>query len=103
MRLSSADGERSKVIVRGDRCCGYHNDVLLATKSEVSVLPDAPQLRLEQLGGGRIMHHPATGKVKVYGYSMAFGPAVHEVAAALIRQTYPWYAPDGVSVDYEGY
>lgn len=55
------------------------------------------------LGGGRIEHHPDQGVVSIYGYSAAFGPACHEVAAQLVRKWYPMYDPDCVTISYEGY
>ena len=37
---------------------------------------------------------------QVFGYSSAFGPAPHEVAAALLRKWLPLHA---VETSYEGY
>ena len=89
----------SKLIVRGDRECGYHNDVVQRTVAELRVSSKC----VEALGGGRIEHDEEAGCVSIFGYSMAFGPAVHEVSAAIVRQAYPWYAASAVSVNYEGY
>lgn len=57
--------------------------------------------QLQVLGGGRIEHYPEQQVVSVYGYSAAFGPAVHEVAAGLIQKAYPFY--NGITWSYEGY
>jgi phosphohistidine phosphatase len=59
-----------------------------------------PLAQVSVLGGGRISHDPTMAKVHVYGYSSAFGPAPHEVAAALLRRWLPLHA---VTTSYEGY
>ena len=55
--------------------------------------------QVDALGGGRIQHNAAAA-MHVYGYSSAFGPAPHEVAAALIRRWRPLHT---VTTSYEGY
>lgn len=89
--------------MRGDCRSGYHNDVLQRAKREVQLLPGCGGLTLEPLGGGRIEHLPEEGSVQVYGYSMAFGPAVHEVAVAITQRAFPWYEAERVCAAYEGY
>ena len=98
----------------------YHNNVLQACKSYVHRAATAaaanansngnaadgnagallPSFKLEPLGGGRIEHHPEQGVCHVYGYSAAFGPAPHEVAAALVRRWHPFTT---VTTSYDGY
>jgi Janus/Ocnus family (Ocnus) len=57
-------------------------------------------VQVSVLGGGRISHDPAAATVHVFGYSSAFGPAPHEVAAALLRRWMPLHT---VTTSYEGY
>ena len=90
---------RSKLIVRGSSCAEYHNDILRMTAAEASL----PIRALHALGGGRIDHDKANKRVHVYGYSMAFGPAVHEITAEIVRRKYPWYDQSSLTVSYEGY
>lgn len=59
-----------------------------------------PRVQVSVLGGGRISHDPAAAAIHVYGYSSAFGPAPHEVAAALLRRWLPLHT---VTTSYEGY
>lgn len=50
------------------------------------------------MGGGRIDND---GKhIKVFGFSTAFGPAPHEISAALIRRAYPMA---DITTSYDGY
>lgn len=56
--------------------------------------------QVDVLGGGRIEHKSAAATVHVFGYSSAFGPAPHEVAAALLRRWLPLHT---VTTSYEGY
>jgi phosphohistidine phosphatase len=104
LRLSDPrDSSRSKLLVRGHAAAAYHNHILQATKAEVQRLtPEGQQqhLDVQVLGGGRIEHYPDQGVVSVYGYSAAFGPAVHEVAAGLVKKWMPFH---NVTWSYEGY
>lgn len=60
-------------------------------------------LKIEALGGGRIEHYRDQGVVNIFGYSSAFGPAPHEVSAALVRKWHPFYDPECITVSYSGY
>ncbi|DBA89995.1 TPA: hypothetical protein ACH3X2_004368 [Trebouxia sp. C0005] len=91
---------RSKLIVRGDRQSGYHMDVYEKTVRELSPY----KLHVaEPLGGGRIRHDDGSKAINIYGYSSAYGQAPHDLSAAIVRQWYPMYAPDKITVSYEGY
>lgn len=91
---------RSKLIVRGDRQSGYHMDVFEKTVRELSPY----KLHVAQpLGGGRIRHDDGSKAINIYGYSSAYGQAPHDLSAAIVRQWYPMYAPDKITVSYEGY
>ena len=57
----------------------------------------------EPLGGGRIRHDDGAKAINIYGYSSAYGQAPHDLSAAIVRQWYPMYAPDKITVSYEGY
>uniref|UniRef100_A0A061S347 Janus a n=1 Tax=Tetraselmis sp. GSL018 TaxID=582737 RepID=A0A061S347_9CHLO len=94
-----SDGERSKLVAWGDAAAAYHNDVFQQLRHRAKSLG----LTTEVLGGGRIEHHPEQRSCHVYGYSVAFGPAPHEVTAALVRRANPRYPPSAVTVAYEGY
>ncbi|RYG54946.1 hypothetical protein EON66_06480 [archaeon] len=56
---------------------------------------------LECAGGGRIEHVPSAGRIFVYGYSMGYGRANHEIAVALLREAYPTYAD--ITYSNDGY
>jgi ADP-ribose pyrophosphatase YjhB (NUDIX family) len=94
----SGDGGRDRLIVRGDRRAPYHNDVLQAARAEA--LGVDARLRLEPVGGGRMEHRPEERAVSAYGYSAAFGPAPHDVTAALLRRWLPFH---DVAFSYDGY
>jgi phosphohistidine phosphatase len=100
LRVTSADAQHSKLIVRGYARCEYHNDVVRVTKEELR----GSGLHVDVIGGGRILHEPScTPRVSVFGYSAAFGAAFHEVSAVIIRRAFPVYSEDDVVVSYEGY
>jgi phosphohistidine phosphatase len=106
MRVSGPEGgaaagaPRSKLLVWGHPAADYHNHLYQRAKSAAH---RAGGLRCEVLGGGRIEHDAGRRVISVYGYSAAFGPAPHEVAAALLRRWHPFYGPEAVSVSYDGY
>ncbi|KXZ47337.1 hypothetical protein GPECTOR_36g61 [Gonium pectorale] len=96
-------GGRSKLLVWGDTRAPYHNDVLQKAKAMARPLG----LQVTPLGGGRMRHEPEAGpggvRLEVYGYSAAFGPAPHELVAALVHRWYPLYDRQSITVSYEGY
>lgn len=98
LRLSSTDGARSKLIVRGDGRAAYHNHVFAAARAEVGKID--PGLTLETVGGGRMEHLEDQKVVSVYGYSAAFGQAPHDVTAGVLRREMPFH---DIVVSYEGY
>lgn len=79
--------DRSKLVVSGHKWADWHMDEYQAVK--VQALRRG--LKATALGGGRIEHYPKQGVVSVYGHSKAFGPAVHEVSAALVQKWFPLY------------
>ncbi|CAD7699071.1 unnamed protein product [Ostreobium quekettii] len=97
--LRVGDGDRSKLVVRGSTAAKYHMNLLEAAKKEYGHLG----LDLEPVGGGRIEHDPGMGSLSIYGYSSAFGQAVHDVAAALCVRWMLLYDATGINVSYDGY
>jgi hypothetical protein len=91
-------GGRARLVVRGHAHAAYHNHVLQAAKAEASAVD--PGLEVEVLGGGRMEVEVEARRVRVYGYSAAFGPAPHEVTAALLRR---WLPLAEIEWAYEGY
>ncbi|KAJ0182802.1 hypothetical protein K1T71_002171 [Dendrolimus kikuchii] len=86
--------EPSIIIVRGYQRCNYHSDIFDEVQGKLHPLDCEP------LGGGRISHDSENKKIHIYGYSQGYGKADHEVAAKLIKETYPSYA---ITVSDEGY
>ena len=89
-------GGASKLVVRGDTRAAYHNHIFTACKTEAA----KEGLSVEVLGGGRMEWDVKTRALNVFGYSAAFGPAPHEVTAAVIKKWNPFLK---VNVSYEGY
>lgn len=114
LRVTDTRSGVSKLAVWGDARADYHNLVLQKAKQLAAQLSPAG-LKVQPLGGGRIEHLPDKKVMNVFGYSVAFGPAVHEVSAALLRRFYPLYdaagssngdSPSGgagIAVSYDGY
>ncbi|WIA32279.1 hypothetical protein OEZ86_003125 [Tetradesmus obliquus] len=103
LRLTDSSSGRSKLLVRGAAAAAYHNHILQHTKGQLQKLCPQGTLQLDVLGGGRIEHHADQKVISVYGYSAAFGPAVHEVTAALLQRWYPFYDASSITWSYEGY
>ncbi|XP_067951430.1 14 kDa phosphohistidine phosphatase-like isoform X2 [Watersipora subatra] len=76
--------EFSKVIVRGYSWAEYHADIYDAASQRIEPLG----LDCECLGGGRIQHAPNNKRLKVYGYSMGFGKADHQITCDLLKTKY---------------
>ncbi|XP_073958131.1 14 kDa phosphohistidine phosphatase-like isoform X2 [Choristoneura fumiferana] len=86
--------EDSITVVRGYKRCNYHSDIYDEVQEKLQPLDCEP------LGGGRISHEPDSKKIHIYGYSQGYGKADHEIAAKLIKDSYPDYT---ISVSDEGY
>lgn len=86
----------SFLIVRGYGWAEYHDDIY----QEVSARLEADGFETECIGGGRIEHRAADKKLKVYGYSQAFGRGNHAKAVEMLKTNYPDYE---MSWSNEGY
>ena len=93
MRMSDGLG-RSRLMVWGDIQASYHMQVY----QKAAVMTKKAGMTLEPLGGGRIER--SKDKIKVYGYSVAFGAAPHEISKRLIKI---WHPFSDIEISYEGY
>lgn len=66
-----------------------------------SVYGKNTQIKIDCVGGGRILHEPEKKQVLVYGYSQGFGRADHQIAVSLIKAHYSDYK--SVTFSNEGY
>ncbi|KAF6022392.1 PHPT1 [Bugula neritina] len=57
-------------------------------------------LDCECLGGGRVLTNSAAKTINVYGYSMGFGRADHQITCDIIKRSYPDYT---ITWSNEGY
>jgi len=100
IKVEDKAGARSKHVVRGYTFAEYHADIYQKAKGEI--LSDGIECAVE--GGGRIKHIPPKDAVKgelvVYGYSIAFGRADHEIAVECLRAKYSDY---NITFNNEGY
>ncbi|XP_072096692.1 14 kDa phosphohistidine phosphatase isoform X2 [Mobula birostris] len=58
---------------------------------QVSMEIEKQGLYCECQGGGRIRHDNGEKKIHVYGYSMGFGRAKHEITTQILKVKYPDY------------
>ena len=84
IRATDKQGE-SKNLVRGFATAGFHADILDATEKQL--LPKG--IQLDCLGGGRIEKSNKT--ISVYGHSIGFGRADHQVTVAILKKSFPGY------------
>ena len=96
LRVASTTGGQysSRFVVRGDPRAAYHNHVFTHAKTELR------HFDLDVLGGGRIVVDEERRRINVFGYSAAFGAAVHEISRAVLLEQYPLY---DIDVSYDGY
>lgn len=98
LRIYDERTNRSKLIVRGDSRAPYHNDIYQFAKRSLHKIDDS--LKIDTVGGGRMEHDVQTRTLKIYGHSMAFGQAPHDITADILRRAMPLYE---ISVSYAGY
>ncbi|XP_067833424.1 14 kDa phosphohistidine phosphatase [Heptranchias perlo] len=79
---------KEKDIVRGWASAEYHADIYDEVCAEIEKLG----LHCECQGGGRIKHNSREKMIHVYGYSMGFGRAKHEITTQILKAEYPDYS-----------
>ncbi|XP_046740960.1 14 kDa phosphohistidine phosphatase-like [Diprion similis] len=89
IHVFDAEKDTVKTIVRG-HLREYHAHIYEEVEEKI-LKETAPRLETECIGGGFIEHKPADKKIKVYGRSMGFGKADHDVAVELLKKAYPDY------------
>ncbi|KAH8040450.1 hypothetical protein HPB51_010230 [Rhipicephalus microplus] len=82
------DPNRSKLLVRGSASATYHADIY---EREMSKIESNSDFETECLGGGRIIHNPDCGEIKVFGYSQGYGQADHSKAVEILKRNFPDY------------
>ncbi|XP_003394282.1 sex-regulated protein janus-A-like [Bombus affinis] len=75
-----------KHIVRGYLGHERHYEIYREVAFKVDTIRD---LRTSCVGGGKIEHDPDKKTIKVYGYSVDFGMADHELSVSLLKKKYP--------------
>ncbi|XP_006007063.1 14 kDa phosphohistidine phosphatase [Latimeria chalumnae] len=96
IRVHCPDGGKRKDVVRGYGWAEYHADIYDQVSAEI----EKQGFDCECQGGGRIQHDSAQKKLHVYGYSMGFGRANHQVSTEKLKAKYPDYE---VTWSDEGY
>ena len=87
-------------LVRGNAHAEYHKDVARATVKAL----EQTDIPYSVLGGGRIKHDAAAGRILVYGFSYGFpwrGESRHAVAVEVLQKAYPSYT--SITWTDEGY
>ncbi|CEF70530.1 14 kDa phosphohistidine phosphatase [Strongyloides ratti] len=85
----------SKMIVRGYGKCPYHADILDSVKEK-----ETKDSKFKCVGGGRINHDNDNKKILVYGYSVGYGKADHQITVDILKKDYPEYK---IEFSDEGY
>lgn len=93
-----SDPNRTKLLVRGSASATYHADIY---EREMSKIESNAELETECLGGGRIIHNPDCGEIKVFGYSQGYGQADHSKAVEILKRNFPEYT--SITWSNEGY
>uniref|UniRef100_A0A0K0F9U1 Sex-regulated protein janus-B n=1 Tax=Strongyloides venezuelensis TaxID=75913 RepID=A0A0K0F9U1_STRVS len=87
--------KESKMIVRGYGNCPYHADILDNVKEK-----ETKDVKFRCVGGGRINHDKDRKNILVYGYSVGYGKADHQVSVDILKKDYPDY---DITFSNEGY
>ena len=90
-RKNKEEGEKGKkgkdshekVLVRGFAWAGYHADIFDDVEEKLG-----KEWNCECLGGGRIQRSENGKQIKVYGYSVGFGKADHELTVSLLKKNW---------------
>lgn len=99
--ISLPNFKAEKIIIRGADL-EYHDDIFQAAKGSITDTIEFPEMPVFNcIGGGRISHDVVNKKILVYGYSVAYGRANHELAVEYLKNRYPDY--NSISFSNSGY
>ncbi|KAL5483995.1 hypothetical protein EMCRGX_G020421 [Ephydatia muelleri] len=87
-----------KKIVRGFSWAEYHSDIMDRVAPHFTELG----LQYECVGGGRIKHSQSNKTLHVYGYSVSFGQAKHQLTLELLKKKYN-YPEENFTCSNAGY
>ena len=87
-----------KMIVRGFSWAEYHSDIMDRVAPRFTELG----LQCECVGGGRIKHSQSNKTLHVYGYSVSFGQAKHQLTIELLKKKYS-YPEENFTFSNAGY
>lgn len=97
LNIHDKTNDASKTVVRGYKRAEWHANIYDETADQIKSHPD---LEVESLGGGRILHNPENKSIKVYGYSQGYGKADHQISVDLLKKKYIDY---NITWSDEGY
>ena len=80
IKLKHTQSEQEKIIIRGYEECEYHADIF----DRVAPFLQNAGIQCFCLGGGRIRR--TDEEIFVYGYSVGFGKADHDVTCGVIKE-----------------
>eukprot|EP00916_Digyalum_oweni_P023484 GHVL01038941.1.p1 GENE.GHVL01038941.1~~GHVL01038941.1.p1 ORF type:complete len:184 (-),score=47.37 GHVL01038941.1:565-1041(-) len=83
-------------IVRSLKSAKYHYECTLQVQEQVERIGGEMKI----LGGGRILYDSKNKKIDIFGHSMQFGLADHQITSNEIKKVYPDYT---VTWSNEGY
>ena len=84
IRVTDKKNGKVTFLVRGNCHADFHADI--AEPIEAALV--ARGLKVDIPGGGRIRHDPVARKITVYGYSVGYGRADHELTCTILRNFY---------------
>lgn len=97
LNIHDKTNDAFKPVVRGYKRAEWHANIYDETADQIKSYPD---LEVESLGGGRILHNPENKSIKVYGYSQGYGKADHQISVDLLKKKYSDY---NITWSDEGY
>lgn len=96
IKVYTENGSQEKIVIRGDKSAEYHADIYDSVAPGITGIGLDP----EPIGGGRIKHSVSDKTLFVYGYSMGYGRAEHEITVDKLKKAYPDYS---VTFSNDGY
>ena len=89
IQIDFKDGDQVKTVVRGYASCPYHADVLAKFEHEELKYYVKKDKIASCPGGGRIDFNPEEKKINIYGHSVGFGLANHQITKDILQKDYP--------------
>lgn len=97
IKLKDKSTKKFRYIIRGYSWASFHAAMIDQLANDLK----GTSLSCKCVGGGRILHTPEEKKIFVYGYSVCYGRADHNITVSMLKKKFSEYT--SITFSNDGY